>query len=663
MPCPACISRSSVRDDGTLGENNMYFVVRDDDGRSDTLFQTSDSTWEAYNLWGGEDFYTGTPSSPTQAKKVSYNRPFGSATNSVNVPLMDAEYPMIRWMEANGYNVSYTTDVDTARRGQELLEHKAFLSVGHDEYWSNEQRANVEAARDAGVDLAFFSGNESYWKTRWENSIDGSGTPFRTLVTYKETWSNAKIDPNSQWTGTWRDPRFSPPSDGGRPENQLSGTIFQVDSYRTDAIEVPAADGKMRFWRNTSIANLAAGQTATLTPNVLGYEWDEDRDNGFRPQGAIKLSTTTLGVSQYLLDYGNTTGPGTATHNLTLYRAPSGALVFGAGTTRWSWGLDSNHINESSTVDPRMQQATVNLFADMGIQPDSLQSGLVQATASTDTAAPVSSIATPTGGTSFPVGQTVTITGTASDTGGGRVGGVEVSVDNGTSWHPASGREKLVLFVAADDARIDRHQVASDRRQPQHADSDSWRHGQRAGGDRTLESVRHHRRPDARQRERSEPGRARRQVHVGRQRVDHVAAVLQGLSGHRHPRRQHLDVDGYQARQRDFHQRNGERLAAGRLRHPGAGCRQGRPTSPPTTRRRDSIRRTSVISRLKASTWDRCTHPRVRSCQEETASMRTGRARFRPTPGTHRITGSTSSWPILDWLENWECPASVALGG
>ncbi|MFO1206183.1 MAG: DUF4082 domain-containing protein [Burkholderiales bacterium] len=429
-----------VRDDGTLGENNMYFVVRDDDGRSDMLYQTSDSTWEAYNLWGGEDFYTGTPSSPTQAHKVSYNRPFGTATNSVNVPLMDAEYPMIRWLEANGYNVSYTTDVDTARRGQELLEHKAFLSVGHDEYWSNEQRANVEAARDAGVDLAFFSGNESYWKTRWENSIDGSGTPFRTLVTYKETWSNAKIDPSSQWTGTWRDPRFSPPSDGGRPENQFTGTIFQVDSYRTDAIEVPAADGKMRFWRNTSIANLAAGQTATLTPNVLGYEWDEDRDNGFRPASAIKLSTTTVGVSQYLLDYGNTTGPGTATHNLTLYKAPSGALVFGAGTTRWSWGLDSNHINESSTVDPRMQQATVNLFADMGVQPDSLQSGLVPATKSTDTVAPVSSILTPTGGTTVSQGQTVTITGTASDT-GGQVGGVEVSVDNGTTWHPASGRE------------------------------------------------------------------------------------------------------------------------------------------------------------------------------------------------------------------------------
>ena len=67
-----------------------------------------------------------------------------------------------------------------------------YLSVGHDEYWSGGQRANVEAARDAGVHLAFFSGNEVFWKTRWENSIDGTSTPYRTLVSYKETHANDK---------------------------------------------------------------------------------------------------------------------------------------------------------------------------------------------------------------------------------------------------------------------------------------------------------------------------------------------------------------------------------------------------------------------------------------------------------------------------------------
>ena len=105
---------------------------------------------------------------------------------------------MIRWLEANGYNVSYSTGVDTDRRGRPCLtNHKVFLSVGHDEYWSGPQRANVESARNAGVHLAFFSGNEVFWKTRWENSIDGSATPYRTLVCYKETHADAKIDPTS----------------------------------------------------------------------------------------------------------------------------------------------------------------------------------------------------------------------------------------------------------------------------------------------------------------------------------------------------------------------------------------------------------------------------------------------------------------------------------
>ena len=88
-----------------------------------------------------------------------------------------------------------------------------------------------------------------------------------------------------------------------------------------------------------------------------------------------------------------------------------------------------------------MQQATVNLLADMGAQPGSLQSGLVPATASTDTTAPTASITSPADGSNVQSERRSPITGTATDTGGGVVGGVEVSVDGGNTWHPASGRE------------------------------------------------------------------------------------------------------------------------------------------------------------------------------------------------------------------------------
>ncbi len=208
---------------------------------------------------------------------------------------------------------------------------------------------------------------------------------------------------------------------------------------------MPAADGKLRLWRNTSVASLEPGQTATLADQTLGYEWDEDLDNGFRPPGLFDLSSTTVEVPERVLDYGSSYGPGTATHHLTLYRAPSGALVFGAGTVQWSWGLDGEHDRGGPPPDPRMQQATVNLFADMGVQPGTMQGDLAAATQSTDTSPPATTISSPLDGGKVESGAQATISGTANDpageTGDGQVAGVEVSVDGGTSWHPAVGRE------------------------------------------------------------------------------------------------------------------------------------------------------------------------------------------------------------------------------
>ncbi|WP_213287208.1 DUF4082 domain-containing protein [Bradyrhizobium sp. sGM-13] len=444
-----------VRQDGIEGANHIPFIVRDDSSTSDIIFQTSDTTWQAYNGWGGANFYGGngpaTGQGAGRAYAVSYNRPIATrgsvgAASGPQDYLFGAEYSAIYWLEQNGYDVSYMAGVDVDRYGNLLLNHKMYLDVGHDEYWSGQQRANVQAARDAGVNLSFWSGNEMYWRTRWGNSISSDATAYRTLISYKETWSpSASIDPSDEWTGTFRDPRLSPPAvGGGIPENALIGQMFQVDDVGANnaaalqAITIPYDDANLRFWRNTSVANLQPGQTATLTDNYLGYEWDEAVDNGFDPAGLVRLSSTTLPVNTYLLDYGNTTGAGVSTHNLTLYRAPSGALVFGAGTVYWSWGLSDNHDLVPTPSDPRVQQAMVNLLADMGIQPGTLQSGLVAATASTDTSAPTSTI-NPIA--SFSAQSVVTISGTASDVGGGVIGGVEVSTDGGLTWYNAIGDE------------------------------------------------------------------------------------------------------------------------------------------------------------------------------------------------------------------------------
>lgn len=429
-----------TRKDGSQGASHIPFVVRNDASTSDLFYQTSDTTWQAYNMYGGADFYGGNGPDKGRAYKLSYNRPISTrGAYSGRDYLFSNEYPMIRFLERNGYDISYTTGVDSDRRGNLIKNHKVFLSVGHDEYWSGQQRANVEAARDAGVNLAFFSGNEVYWKTRMEPSVDGSNTANRTIVCYKETWDNAKIDPSPEWTGTWRDPRFSPPSNGGRPENALTGTIY-MSNHDDLAIQVPAEQGLLRLWRNSGVATqAAAGQASTLSAHTLGYESDEDLDNGFRPAGLIDLSTTVGDTPEYLRDFGNTVTPGTTTHHLTLYKAPSGALVFSAGTIQWAWGLDDDHDGTEGLSDARMQQATVNLLADMHVQPSTLMSGLKSATASTDTQAPTATITSPAPNTPVANGSQVTIKGTAVDLGGGRVAGVEVSTDGGTTWHAATG--------------------------------------------------------------------------------------------------------------------------------------------------------------------------------------------------------------------------------
>src|SRR5262249_12564240 len=141
----------------------------------DTVLQTHAPTGQAYNQYGGHSVYQGTP---TRGYKVSYNRPFATRSQSSGYGKSNyvfyAEYPMVRWLEQNGYNVKYWSGIDTDRMGAALtgtVKPKVFMTVGHDEYWSGPQRANVEAARGAGVNLMLLSGNDVFWKTRYEASI------------------------------------------------------------------------------------------------------------------------------------------------------------------------------------------------------------------------------------------------------------------------------------------------------------------------------------------------------------------------------------------------------------------------------------------------------------------------------------------------------------
>ena len=138
----------------------------------------------------------------------------------------------------------------------------------------------------------------------------------------------------------------------------------------------------MRFWRNTSAATLPLpADTLTLPLGTLGYEWDAAPDNGFRPAGLMHLSDADLHRP------GRCSRTTATTYASGHRHAPSDAVpprharsCSAPGTVQWSWGLDANH--DFTARSPRastMQQATVNLFADMGVQPGSLMAGLIPA--------------------------------------------------------------------------------------------------------------------------------------------------------------------------------------------------------------------------------------------------------------------------------------------
>jgi hypothetical protein len=392
-----------------------------------------------------------------------------------------AEYPAIRFLESNGYDVHYCAGADLwspVRAGGLFRRTRAYLSVGHDEYWSYPQRAHVEAARDAGVHLSFWSANEAYWAVRFEPSVTAGGIEGaadaadeaadgadgadgaddaredapRTMVVYKETQSSAKLDPMpGEWTGTFRDDRDINPK-GGMPENALSGHLFAVNAQRNDALVVDGGRfGQHRAWRHTAVASMAPGDPPlVLYPGILGHEWDHDVDNGWRPAALQTLSETTVDNVQTLRDWGAVFDSGTATHSLVLHRRGNGtgAFVFGAATVQWAWALDPVHdVNDPQrqnkyairlATDPRggcaeVRQLTVNVLTGMmGLAPATLQPPLTLPEPSSDRNPPDGGVDE----RAMDEGGVVTAAGWATDSGGGVVASVEVSWD-GERYHPA----------------------------------------------------------------------------------------------------------------------------------------------------------------------------------------------------------------------------------
>ena len=303
---------------------------------SPILVQVPVNTWEAYNHWGGKSLYD---SLGPRMYRVSFQRPFDDQAQS---PLW-WEVQGVRFLEREGYDISYQTDLDTDRDPASLLRHRLVLVLGHDEYWTRAMRDAFDGALAQGTNLAFLGANEGYWHSEYQDN-------GQTIFGYKSLY-----DPNpvvEEKTALWRQI--------GRPDCNLTGvSTISVTTVPRSLDYAVTPDGVHDTWfKNTG---LAAGDSI---PSVVGREHDVLNPN---PASCQHPGLTVL----FHYDGGGIDQDADAVK----FTAPSGARVFAAGAMSFTWGLDDYRADgtlvrtppggSAGQSDPRLQQFMRNALDDL----------------------------------------------------------------------------------------------------------------------------------------------------------------------------------------------------------------------------------------------------------------------------------------------------------
>ncbi len=291
------------------------------------LAQASVNTWQAYNAWGGLSLYT--KPGTVKGSHVSFDRPYDTFHQGPEW----WELSSMHFLERHGYDVSYTTDLDTDRDPVTLLRHAVVMTLGHDEYWTHAMRNAFEAARDAGINLAFLGANTGYWQIRYE---DG----WRTLVEYRHPELDPEPDPSLKTT-TFRE--LIPP----RPECTLLGVAYGQIGDSNDYME--NADALLDSWfRDTGFT------PGSTLHGLVGYEWD-----GLQPGCDVPSVTVFF---HYDHQYGAPPVEGARWNaDAVRYTATSGARVFAAGSLQFAWGLDPLQERYDARLDRFMRNGLDDL--------------------------------------------------------------------------------------------------------------------------------------------------------------------------------------------------------------------------------------------------------------------------------------------------------------
>lgn len=332
-------------------QSYVIFIVRDQ-RRADFIFQCSDTTWQAYNRWpdhfalyddGTHDWYWG------DNVQVGFNRPYGKYCQILDAPLSTGsgefllwEFPVAFWLEANGCDVTYISNLDTHRNGHELQRARGFLSIGHDEYWSIEMFNHVKAAIGAGVSVAFLSGNTCCGRILF--SDDTHGKPNRV---FERIDVFAPPEPPEPFVAMKDLPHRSPNA------NTLLG-----------ARSIPPVTGGADWTCALPDHWLFAGtgmKKGDAVPGLVGWEWHGD------PADIPGLEIVATGPT-----FSAPGKPNGGNYTATVYPGAKNNFVFNASTIWWGDGLSEppgykrpGAYMTPRGPDPRIEQITRNVLDRM----------------------------------------------------------------------------------------------------------------------------------------------------------------------------------------------------------------------------------------------------------------------------------------------------------
>ena len=309
---------------GSGGQQSYVpLTVWDPSSTATYVVQNDVLTWQAWNSYGGYDYYQGPGQCPareyplcSRARVVSFDRPYAAEEGSGN--FLTLEYPLVRFAEQHGLDVTYVTDQAVAQHPRYLLRHRVLLTLGHDECWSLSERTAVVAAHDGGMNVVFFGASPILRHVRLQPSPLGPG---REEVDYRDAAEDPLDGKGSRLkvtANTWG----SPPTNW--PESDFVGEMYAGFLEPGLRASLVVSDASSWVYRGTGLRD------GSTVPGVIGSDVDRFYPAMIHPAGLQVLSHSPIpaGLGQ--------TDIGPFYSDMTYYTdAAGGAGVLDTGTTNW----------------------------------------------------------------------------------------------------------------------------------------------------------------------------------------------------------------------------------------------------------------------------------------------------------------------------------------